>query len=277
MWELLHISEGTVANPIDYIENRRRVGGAPWSAGLVEHATRAPVPAAVAGTRPLRLLRDAFADAVHLRNDIFSYQRETEDEGELANGVLVTERYFGCSAQEAANTVNDLITSRLHQFEDTALTELPPLFEEHALDPVARARVLAYVKGLQDWQSGGHEWHMVSSRYMNQGARGSSEPATFPGPLTGLGTSAARVFTELARTTARQYARRAAAPAQSAQAARLIEPPSSSCRSPRGSTAIWMPRAGTVRTGPGRWASWGRLESGTSRVSMPWTWPWTPP
>ena len=225
MWELLHISEGTVANPIDYIENRRRVGGAPWSAGLVEHATRAPVPAAVAGTRPLRLLRDAFADAVHLRNDIFSYQRETEDEGELANGVLVTERYFGCSAQEAADTVNDLITSRLHQFEDTALTELPPLFEEHALDPVARARVLAYVKGLQDWQSGGHEWHMVSSRYMNQGARGSSEPATFPGPLTGLGTSAARVFTELARTTARQYARRAAAPAQSAQAARLIEPP----------------------------------------------------
>ena len=225
MWELLHISEGSVPNPIDYIENRRKVGGAPWSAGLVEHAARAPVPAAVAGTRPLRVLRDAFADAVHLRNDIFSYQREIEDEGELCNAVLVTERYFGCSTQEAADTVNDLLTSRLHQFENTALTELPPLFEERALDPVDRARVLAYVKGLQDWQSGGHEWHMVSSRYMNQGTQSSSGPGNFPGPLTGLGTSAARVFAELGRTAARQYALRAAAPAQSAQAAHLIEPP----------------------------------------------------
>ena len=34
---------------------------------------------------------DTFSDAVHLRNDIFSYQRETEEEGELNNGVLVFE------------------------------------------------------------------------------------------------------------------------------------------------------------------------------------------
>ena len=29
---------------------------------------------------------------------------------------------------------------------------------------------MLYVKGLQDWQAGGHEWHMRSSRYMNKGA-----------------------------------------------------------------------------------------------------------
>ena len=38
LWELANISSGRVANPVEYIEMRRKVGGAPWSATLVEHA-----------------------------------------------------------------------------------------------------------------------------------------------------------------------------------------------------------------------------------------------
>lgn len=191
-WELANISTGRVANPVEYIEMRRKVGGAPWSAALVEHAAGAEVPAVIAATRPMHVLRDTFADAVHLRNDLFSYQREVEDEGELSNGVLVFERFLGCTTQQAADFVNELLTSRLQQFENTALTELPPLFEEHGLDPAQRLAVLAYIKGLQDWQSGGHEWHMRSSRYMNGADQGTAAPEFFPrGPL-GLGTSAAR-------------------------------------------------------------------------------------
>ena len=37
--------------PIEYIEMRRKVGGAPWSADLVEHAVFVEVPARIAGTR----------------------------------------------------------------------------------------------------------------------------------------------------------------------------------------------------------------------------------
>ena len=166
LWELGNISDGRVANPIEYVEMRRKVGGAPWSADLVEHAVNAEVPAAVAASRPLRVLKDAFADAVHLRNDIFSYERETRREGECNNGVLVVERFLGCSPQRAADTVNELLTSRLQQFENTALTELAPLFLEHGLSPAECAAVSTYVQGLQDWQSGGHEWHLRSSRYM---------------------------------------------------------------------------------------------------------------
>ncbi|TKA08291.1 family 2 encapsulin nanocompartment cargo protein terpene cyclase [Actinacidiphila oryziradicis] len=197
MWELSNISKGRVANPLEYIEMRRKVGGAPWSAGIVEYAAGAEVPEVIAASRPMRVLRDAFADGVHLRNDIFSYQREVEDEGELSNGILVFERFLGCDTQQAADSVNDLLTSRLQQFEHTALTELAPLFAEHALDPKSCADVLAYVKGLQDWQSGGHEWHMRSSRYMN----GTSEASdrALGGP-SGLGTSAARILSSLAAT-----------------------------------------------------------------------------
>ncbi|MFF8033668.1 germacradienol/geosmin synthase Cyc2 [Streptomyces sp. NPDC016626] len=186
LWELSNIDEGRIANPVEYIEMRRKVGGAPWSAGLVEYAT-AEVPAAVAGTRPLRVLMETFSDAVHLRNDLFSYQREVEDEGELSNGVLVLETFFGCTTQEAADTVNDVLTSRLHQFEHTALTEVPALALDKGLAPDQVAAVTAYAKGLQDWQSGGHEWHLRSSRYMNGGARRT-------GPWAGgAGTSAADV------------------------------------------------------------------------------------
>lgn len=178
LWELANIQEDRVANPIEYIELRRRVGGAPWSANLVEHAVGGEVPAVIAASRPMTVLRDTFSDGVHLRNDIFSYQREVEKEGENANCILVLERFLGVDTQTAAELTNDLLTSRLHQFENTAVFEVPPLLEEHHISPIERLNVLKYVKGLQDWQSGGHEWHMVSSRYMNRNARraGASQP-----------------------------------------------------------------------------------------------------
>ncbi|MFE9404396.1 germacradienol/geosmin synthase [Streptomyces sp. NPDC006530] len=194
LWELANINEGRIANPVEYIEMRRKVGGAPWSAGLIEYAANAELPASIAESRPARVLTDAFADAVHLRNDLFSYQREVEDEGELSNGVLVLETFLGCTTQEAAEAVNDLLTSRLQQFENTALTEMPRLCAEKGLTPDQCAAVGAYVKGLQDWQSGGHEWHMRSSRYMNEGATLSASP--FDGTL---GTSARHVSTLFGR------------------------------------------------------------------------------
>jgi germacradienol/geosmin synthase len=193
LWELSNINEGRIANPVEYIEMRRKVGGAPWSAGLVEYAT-AEVPAAAARSRPLRVLMETFADAVHLRNDLFSYQREVEDEGENSNGVLVLETFFGCTTQQAADTVNDILTSRLHQFEHTALTEVPVLALDLGLTPHEVAAVAKYTQGLQDWQSGGHEWHMRSSRYMNARAQ-SGNP--WHGP-TGAGGSAADVNALLA-------------------------------------------------------------------------------
>ncbi|KAB1977126.1 germacradienol/geosmin synthase Cyc2 [Streptomyces triticiradicis] len=188
MWELSNIDEGRIANPVEYIEMRRKVGGAPWSAGLVEYATR-EVPASVAGSRPLRVLMETFSDGVHLRNDLFSYQREVEEEGELSNGVLVLEAFFGCTTQRAAETVNDVLTSRLHQFEHTALTEVPALALEKGLTPAEAGAVAAYTRGLQDWQAGGHAWHMRSSRYMNEGAVEEARPLG----ASGFGTSAADV------------------------------------------------------------------------------------
>lgn len=165
LWELDNISRRRVANPIEYVEMRRRVGGAPWSASLVEHAAGAELPDRLTGLRPIRVLCDTFSDAVHLRNDLFSYQREVAREGENANAVLVFEQFLNVPTRRAAGLVNDLLTSRIQQFEHTALTEIPLMVSEHAVTPEEQTALALYIKGLQDWQSGGHEWHMRSSRY----------------------------------------------------------------------------------------------------------------
>ena len=56
LWELDNIQRKRVANPIEYIEMRRKVGGAPWSAGLVEHSVSAEIPPPIAESRPMRVL-----------------------------------------------------------------------------------------------------------------------------------------------------------------------------------------------------------------------------
>lgn len=189
LWELNNLNQQRMPNMIDYIGMRRRVGGAPWSADLVEHAIGVEVPAALVATRAMRVLKDTFSDSIHLLNDIFSYQREIEEEGEQSNGVLVVERLMGCTPQQAVEVVNDLVTSRLQQFENTVLTEVPLLGEDHELDAKAWSDVLRYVKGLQDWLAGDHAWHLRSSRYMNAGGAQLQNvgPYVLPPAPTGLG------------------------------------------------------------------------------------------
>ncbi|RKN37545.1 germacradienol/geosmin synthase [Streptomyces hoynatensis] len=264
LWELSNINAGRIPNPVEYIEMRRKVGGAPWSAGLVEFAAHAEVPAAIAHARPMRVLRDTFSDAVHLRNDLFSYQREVESEGEFSNGVLVLETFFGCGTQEAAEAVNDLLTSRLQQFEHTALTEVPPLCAEHGLSPQQGVDVLAYVKGLQDWQSGGHEWHLRSSRYMNEQAeRGRSPLGPGMGARLGigsLGTSAADVRLTTRRAEAARARRYTHVPGRRVGPSLLpeFEMPFATTLSPflpgaRRHVVAWARRMGMLDEPPGVW------------------------
>lgn len=258
LWELANIQDNRVANPIEYIEMRRRVGGAPWSANLVEHAVGGNVPDEIATARPMCVLRDSFSDAVHLRNDILSYQREVEKEGENANCVLVLKQFFRVDPQTAANLTNDLLTSRLQQFENTALVELPRLLDEHHIDAEGRMRVTRYVKGLQDWQAGGHEWHMRSSRYMNKQGRGAASSSTLFASFPGLEGLAQRFHMTpgglgLQRIKSYAYAERATADRLSLPA---LDLPFSTSTSPyldsaRRSSKDWARRVGMLLSIPG--------------------------
>lgn len=195
IWELENMSQQRLANPIEYIAVRRQVGGALWSADLVEHVMSIEIPERIAYTRPMQVLKDTFADGVHLRNDIFSYEREVIKEKQVTNAVLVFERFLDVDTQRAANLVNDLITSRVHRFEHIVLTELAAIFQEYALDPMEQASVFTYIRGLQDFQAGAHEWHIQTGRYMNpsNAKQTSNLGDSFLSSLPGLGTASMRI------------------------------------------------------------------------------------
>ena len=190
MKELYDVTESRIPNPIDYIETRRNTGGAPWSAELVEYATGAEVPSTLAAVRPMRVLKDTFADGVHLRNDIFSYQKEVLA-GEI-NGVMVVEQFLDCDLQRAVDAVNELATSRMQQFENTALTELPLLVAEYGVEPRALQDVRSYVKGLQDWMGGDFEWEQRTGRYKDVELPSSASPARRRAVPSGIGTATTR-------------------------------------------------------------------------------------
>jgi germacradienol/geosmin synthase len=194
-WELANLAEGRVPDPVDYLEMRRRTAGAGFALVLARYADHEAVPAALLASRPLRALADAFADIGPLRNDIVSYRKEIEGEGELNNGVLAAQRFFGCELGQAVAILADLVDSRLHQFVRVT-RELPGLAGEQ------RAAVERYVRRLQDWIAGDLEWSRRTGRYGGVPAPAAvgGSPAEGPaivrpraGELAALGATAVRL------------------------------------------------------------------------------------
>jgi germacradienol/geosmin synthase len=203
LWELANQIQNRVPDPVDYLEMRRRTFGSDLTMSLCRLALGPVVPPAVYRTRTVRGLDNTAADYACLVNDVFSYQKEIEFEGELHNGVLVVQRFLDCSREEALDLVNRLMTERIVQFERIVATELPVVYADFGLDEAARDAVDGYVAQLRDWMSGVLLWHRMTSRYDEAELRRAAPapvPArraaplavTFRGP-TGLGTTAARV------------------------------------------------------------------------------------
>jgi germacradienol/geosmin synthase len=193
LWELANQVQNRIPDPVDYIEMRRKTFGSDLTMSLSRIAQGEEIPAEVFGTRPMRGLEHSAQDYACLTNDIFSYRKETEFEGELNNGVLVVERFLDCEAQRAIGIVNDLMTSRMRQFQRIVAGELPALSDDFKLDAGARERLDRYVEGLQNWMAGVLEWHVSCGRYPRFEMRRAVAPGRlFVGP-TGLGTSAARI------------------------------------------------------------------------------------
>lgn len=206
-----------IPDPVDYIEMRRATFGSDMTMSLsrVGHGRRVPEEIYRSGT--MRSLENAAADYATLMNDVFSYQKEIEYEGEVHNGVLVVQNFFDCDYPTALAIVHDLMTSRMREFQHVAANELPVLYDDFDLSEEARALLDGYVKELENWMSGILTWHRGCRRYreedlrrhkgdkggMGSGVRsgavaGAAEAVAagageWSGRPTGLGTSAAQV------------------------------------------------------------------------------------
>ena len=170
----------------DFVELRREVGGGMLMTCQLEHDTGVEIPPAVYRSRPFTVLLDGFRDAIDLQNDIVSYAREHAlGEGEF-NGVTVFQRALGCSLQAAVDTIDGLLTARIHTMCAAADVDLPTVLEESNLSEIACRRVQDYVRALQTMLAGGYAWMLQSPRY-------NAAPTVLSTGPTGLGTSAARL------------------------------------------------------------------------------------
>src|SRR5207249_2801081 len=199
LWELANHMQHRIPDPVDYVEMRRKTFGADLTSTLRRLTPGREIPHEIYNTRPVRALSNAASDYACLTNDVFSYRKEIELEGELHNGVLVIQQFLGCDAQRGLSIVADLMAARMRQFQHTVDTELPALLDELQLEEPGRTNLLAYVEGLQDWMAGVLNWHRETERYKESGLNHKRSRLHEP-PVqrwtfapAGLGTSAARI------------------------------------------------------------------------------------
>lgn len=198
VWELANQIQNRIPDPIDYIEMRRKTFGSDLTMSLSRLAQGGEIPMEIYYSRPMRSLENSAADFACFTNDIFSYQKEIEFEGEIHNVVLVVQNFLNCNIPQAVEIVNNLMTARAQQFQHIVATELPALFDDFNLDEITREKLLAYVEKLENWMCGVLRWHIKVDRYKEFELRNSASPiARVLGGPTGLGTAAARIGSSL--------------------------------------------------------------------------------
>ena len=89
LWELANQEQNRIPDPVDYIEMRRKTFGADMTMALSRIGQEKSVPPEVFRSRTMQGLQNAAQDFLSLLNDVVSFQKEIEFEGEVHNLVLV--------------------------------------------------------------------------------------------------------------------------------------------------------------------------------------------
>ncbi|WP_370422196.1 hypothetical protein AB8O64_28625 [Streptomyces sp. QH1-20] len=163
LWELANTKRGRIPDPVEYLQMRRRTAGTPLSTTLSLYAHGRNLPTQLLAHPTILALIDAFADNVDLRNDLYSYRKETELEKDHNNAVPVFQHFLNCSLQTAVDHVGNLMNARLECFDRLVREELPKLTDEFG--PDAYRTMAAYVDDLKDWTAGEHAWYPQTGRY----------------------------------------------------------------------------------------------------------------
>jgi germacradienol/geosmin synthase len=151
------------------------------------------VPPELYRTRPVQAIEHSATDYSFLVNDVFSYRKEIEYEGELHNAVLVVRNFLDCSEERAFGVVDDLMKARLAEFKHAAAIELPSLFRDYGINDDVQEMLLEYVEELRNWMTGIVNWHEKVGRYTERELNYHPMAASALGGPTGIGTSSLRI------------------------------------------------------------------------------------
>jgi germacradienol/geosmin synthase len=198
VWEVGNLAVNRLPDPVDYVEMRRKTFGADLTVSLARlgagdsaDATSASLPPQLHQTRVVREMETAAADYAAFTNDLFSYQKEVQFEGDLHNLVVVAQHFLEVDRWTAARVVASLMAERMKQFEQLVAVGLPALFEQYGLNDAARATLRRQAALLRDYMAGVLAWHRATVRYGDSELR--ARHLGFTSAPTGLGTAAARL------------------------------------------------------------------------------------
>jgi len=168
VWELDNHALNKVPDPVDFMEMRRRLFGHEVTAALADIRRGDVVPGELAQHEAIASLENSATDYVCMINDVFSYQKEVEFEGEVHNLLVVVQNFFDCGYDEALGIVEDLMRLRLEQFQRAADVELPLAYEDYDLGSEQRAALDGRAAQLRDWIAGVLNWHRHTKRYREE-------------------------------------------------------------------------------------------------------------
>ncbi|KAF4454624.1 hypothetical protein F53441_2858 [Fusarium austroafricanum] len=154
-------SRNSIPSIEEMLETRRLSSGVTPLYHLVEYAHDITLPDEVFEDPVIQTLERLGSDFVLLSNDILSYRKEESDDCPFS--MVAACRMTGQSAQQAFDTVGDLLEERYQEWE-TVIKKLP------SWGPEADANVARYIQGIQNVVQANISWSFQSGRYFGKQA-----------------------------------------------------------------------------------------------------------
>lgn len=162
-WEVTARSEDALPGVLTFIEIRRDTGAVRMVLDIIEFCLNDEIPALLADSLAMQLLKNCTVDVICMSNDLFSFEKERA-RGDVNNLVLVWEQNVGCSREEAANSIYRFIIDRQNLFIETRI-KLETELREIAMTEAKREMIRQYVEGMAHWMRANLDFSLSTPRY----------------------------------------------------------------------------------------------------------------
>lgn len=157
IWETGNRARGETPDLTVYIQKRQDAGAMHLALDYIDLAEHVELPPEIYEGTLIQSLLLTINNIVCWQNDIVSVEKEIAH-GDFSNLVLVLQKAYGYTLQEAAEKANDLTTGEVKLFErlsDLALEMLPDY----------KQAVETYLVSMRAWIRGNLDWSLESQRF----------------------------------------------------------------------------------------------------------------
>jgi hypothetical protein len=157
IWETGNRARGETPDVTMYIQKRQDAGAMHLALDYIDLAEHVELPPEIYEGTLIQGLLLTINNIVCWQNDIVSVEKEMAH-GDFSNLVLVLQKAYGCTLQEAAERANELTTAEVRLFErlsDLALEMLPDYKQE----------IETYLASMRAWIRGNLDWSLESRRF----------------------------------------------------------------------------------------------------------------